>query len=54
MLVRGEVIRGRYLRQTKKSRFELPDVAHSFQKATIHIHHDSRNSSSVELPILKR
>jgi predicted acyl esterase len=100
MLVRGEVIRGRFRNSFEKPeafvpdkasrvRFELPDVAHQFkkghklmiqiqsswfplvdrnpqkfvniytaddsdfQKATIKIFHDSKNASSIVLPVLK-
>ncbi|HYC40292.1 MAG TPA: CocE/NonD family hydrolase [Chitinophagaceae bacterium] len=100
MLVRGEIMRGKYRNSFEKPepfrpgrvetvRFELPDVAHTFkkghrimiqiqsswfpladrnpqtfvniyqadekdfQKATIRIHHDSKNPSNIILPILK-
>ena len=101
MLVRGEVMRGKFRNSFEKPeafipdkitevKFELPDVAHTFQKghkimiqiqsswfplvdrnpqqfldiyhcdekdfkkATIHIYHDSGNSSSIILPVLKK
>lgn len=100
MLVRGEIMRGKYRNsfekpvafvpnKIEKVKFELPDVAHTFkkghrlmiqvqsswfpladrnpqkfvniyeaditdfQKATIKIHHDAANSSSIWLPVLK-
>lgn len=100
MLVRGEIMRGKYRNsfetpvpfkpnKLERVKFELPDVAHNFQKghrimiqiqsswfpladrnpqkfvniyqasisdfqkATIRIHHDAVNSSSVVLPVLK-
>lgn len=100
MLVRGEIMRGRFRNsfekpsaftpnKVEKVRFELPDVAHTFQKghrlmiqvqsswfplvdrnphqfiniyeadasdfqkATIRIHHDQKNSSGIVLPVLK-
>ena len=100
MLVRGEVMRGRFRNSFEKPeaftpdkvarvRFELPDVAHrvqkghrlmiqiqsswfplvdrnpqkfvniytandsDYQKATIRIFHDSKNASSIILPVLK-
>ncbi len=100
MLVRGEIMRGRYRKSFEKPEpfapnkiekvsFELPDIAHTFKKghrlmvqiqsswfpladrnpqqfvniyecndsdfrkATIKIHHDARNSSSIILPVLK-
>ena len=101
MLVRGEVMRGRFRNSFEKPeaftpdkvervKFELPDIAHAFkkghrlmiqiqsswfplvdrnpqkfvniyecadsdfQKATIRIHHDSKNASNVVLPVLPR
>ncbi len=100
MLVRGEIMRGRFRNsfenptaftpnKVEKVRFELPDVAHTFQKghrlmiqvqsswfplvdrnphqfiniyeadasdfqkATIRIYHDQKNSSGIVLPVLK-
>ena len=99
MLVRGEVMRGRFRNSFEKPeaftpnkaehvKFELPDIAHTFkkghrlmiqiqstwfplvdrnpqkfvniyecndsdfQKATIKVHHDSKNASSILLPVL--
>ncbi|MDX2047483.1 MAG: CocE/NonD family hydrolase [Chitinophagaceae bacterium] len=101
MLVRGEIMRGRYRNsfekpeaftpnKVEKVKFELPDVAHTFQKghrlmiqiqsswfpladrnpqkfvniyecddsdfqkAVIRIHHDSKNSSGIILPVLNQ
>ena len=100
MLVRGEIMRGRFRNsfatpeafkpgKLEKVKFELPDIAHTFQKghrlmiqiqsswfpladrnpqkfvniyeadesdfqkASIRIHHDAANSSSIILPVLK-
>jgi uncharacterized protein len=100
MLVRGEIMRGRYrnsfenpapfkVNKTERIKFMLPDVAHTFQKghklmiqiqsswfpladrnpqkfvniyeakdsdfqkATIRIHHDAANSSSIILPVMQ-
>jgi putative CocE/NonD family hydrolase len=101
MLVRGEIMRGRYRNSLEKPapfmpgkpervKFELPDIAHTFKKghrlmiqvqsswfpladrnpqqfiniytcddkdfkkATIKIHHDSKNASVIILPILSK
>ncbi len=101
MLVRGEVMRGKFRNSFEKPeaftpntvtevKFEMPDVAHTFQKghrimiqiqsswfplvdrnpqqfldiyhcdekdfvkSAIHIYHDSKNASSVLLPILRK